>query len=129
MAGCPGKLIGNVMHQPMRGSTGSPLISVGPIVLPSVALATAGIAKVGDTMRSYVSSTACKPSTTPVRNLCADIVEKGGQVFRLMGKFAVFREKLEGFFEWLLGLHPRRYAANISGSIVIGLRRASPLRF
>ena len=40
------------MHQPISGSTGTPLISVGPMVLPSVAFLTGGIASVGDTMRS-----------------------------------------------------------------------------
>ena len=45
------------------------------------------------------------------------------------GKIAVLRESLKGFFEQLLGRRPRYYAASISGSILIGLKRASRLRF
>jgi hypothetical protein len=45
------------------------------------------------------------------------------------GETAVARESLKGFFEQLLGRRPRSYAASISGSILIGLKRACRLKF
>ena len=52
----------------MRGSTRFPPISAGPIVLPSKALRTGAMASVGDTMRSYRSNRAWRPTKTPVRS-------------------------------------------------------------
>jgi hypothetical protein len=46
-----------------------------------------------------------------------------------MGKLAVLRERRDGFFGRLLDRHPGRDAANTSGSMFIGLKRASRLRF
>lgn len=50
-AGWPVKLTKKVMAQPRRGSISTPLIELGPTVLPSLALSTGGQAVVGVTSR------------------------------------------------------------------------------
>jgi hypothetical protein len=58
----------------------------------------------------------------------ADTVEKAVKHSVRWGSSTCFGEGLEGLFG-RLGRHPGRYAASISGSLLIGLRRTSRLRF
>jgi hypothetical protein len=62
------------------------------------------------------------------RPLFADTVEKAVK-YSLVGKLPVVLERLEGFFSAALGPPSSGYAANISGSIFVGLKRASRVRF
>jgi hypothetical protein len=77
------------------------------------------------------------PSEAPARSrtcssdyrLGADIVEKAVKYSPDGKSSPCFGDGLEGLFGRRLGRHPGRYAASITGSIFIGLSRASRLRF
>ena len=57
-------------------------------------------------------------------------LKKPSSIPPLGGKLAVFPENgWKGCFGGSLGRHPERYAASICGSNLIGLKRASRLRF
>ena len=63
-AGWPVKFVKKVMHHPIRGSTSTPLILVGPLVSPVSSFRTGMHASVGDTMTSWSLNTPWIASKT-----------------------------------------------------------------